>query len=107
MPRMLVLAEVVALGKTFAIGELLFGAGSGAHHHLGPGVEYALLLATVPGWILIARLYGLYEQDEERTHHPTSDELSRVFHLVTVGVWFLFVGDWLIGAASPSLSKAM
>jgi hypothetical protein len=92
MRRMLVLADVVALAATFALVELAFGAGSSAHHHFGAGLEYAVLLATIPGWILIARLYGLYEQDEERTHHPTSDELSRVFHLVTVGVWLLFVG---------------
>ena len=107
MRRMLVLADVVALATTFALVELAFGAGSGAHHHFGAGLEYAVLLATIPGWILIARVYGLYEQDEERTHHPTSDELSRVFHLVTVGVWLLFVGEWLFGAAAPDLSKAM
>src|SRR6185437_5900208 len=76
MRRMLVLADVVALAATFAVVELVFGAGSGAYQHFGTGMEYALLLATIPGWILIARLYGLYEQDEERTHHPTSDELS-------------------------------
>ncbi len=107
MRRMLVLADVVALAATFALVELGFGAGSGAHHHFGAELEYAVLLATIPGWILIARLYGLYEQDEERTHHPTSDELSRVFHLVTVGVWLLFVGEWLVGAAAPDFSKAM
>ncbi len=107
MRRMLVLADVVALAATFALVELAFGAGSSAHHHFGAGLEYAVLLATIPGWILIARLYGLYEQDEERTHHPTSDELSRVFHLVTVGVWLLFVGVWLLGAAAPDFSKAM
>ena len=103
MRRMLVLADVVALAATFALVELGFGAGSGAHHHFGAELEYAVLLATIPGWILIARLYGLYEQDEERTHHPTSDELSRVFHLVTVGVWLLFVGEWLVGAADSGL----
>jgi exopolysaccharide biosynthesis polyprenyl glycosylphosphotransferase len=106
MRRMLVLADVAALAATFAVVELVFGAGSGAYKHFGAGMEYALLLATIPGWILIARLYGLYEQDEERTHHPTSDELSRVFHLVTVAVWLLFVGDWLVGLATPSLAKA-
>ena len=46
-----------------------------------------LLLATLPGWIVIAKLYRLYDQDEERTHHPTTDDLAGVFHLVTVGVW--------------------
>jgi exopolysaccharide biosynthesis polyprenyl glycosylphosphotransferase len=107
MRRMLLLADVIALATTFAIVELVFGAGSSAYQHFGAGLEYALLLATLPGWILIARLYGLYEQDEERTHHPTSDELSRVFHLVTVGVWLLFAGEWLVGVAQPSISKAM
>jgi exopolysaccharide biosynthesis polyprenyl glycosylphosphotransferase len=99
MRRMLLLADVAALATTFAIVELVFGTGSGLH--------YGLLLATLPGWILIARLYGLYDQDEERTHHPTSDELTRVFHLVTVGVWLLFAGQWLVGVANPSLSKAI
>ena len=107
MRRMLVLADVVALATTFAVVELVFGAGSGAYNHIGAGLEYAVLLGTIPGWILISRLYGLYEQDEERTHHPTSDELSRVFHLVTVGVWLLFVSEWFIGVAAPSLPKAM
>ena len=56
---------------------------------------------------MIARIYGLYDRDEERTHHPTSDDFTRVFHLVTVGTWLLFVTDWLLGVAHPDLSKAM
>ena len=107
MRRMLLLADIVALAATFAIVELAFGAGSAANHHFGAGIEYALLLATIPGWILIARIYGLYDRDEERTHHPTSDDFARVFHLVTVGTWLLFVTDWLVGVAHPNLSKAM
>jgi exopolysaccharide biosynthesis polyprenyl glycosylphosphotransferase len=105
--RMLLLADVVALATAFFIAELVFGAGSGSNNQFQPGLEYALLLATLPGWILIARLYGLYEQDEERTHHPTTDELSRVFHLVTVGAWLLFAGEWLSGLAHPSLPKVI
>ena len=107
MRRMLLLADIVALAATFAIVELAFGAGSAANHHFGAGIEYALLLATIPGWILIARIYGLYDRDEERTHHPTSDDFTRVFHLVTVGTWLLFVTDWLLGVAHPNLSKTM
>ena len=100
MRRMLLLADIVALAATFAIVELAFGAGSAANHHFGAGIEYALLLATIPGWILIARIYGLYDRDEERTHHPTSDDFARVFHLVTVGTWLLFVTEWLVGVAA-------
>ena len=33
--------------------------------------------------------------------------MSRVFHLVTVGAWLLFAGEWLSGAAHPSLPKVI
>src|SRR6478672_10279149 len=88
MRRMLLVADILALAATFAIVEFAFGAGSAANHHFGAAGEYALLLATIPGWIVIARIYGLYDRDEERTHHPTSDDFTRVFHLVTVGTCF-------------------
>ena len=107
MRRMLLLADIVALAATFAVVEFAFGAGSAANHHFGAAGEYALLLATIPGWIVIARIYGLYDRDEERTHHPTSDDFTRVFHLVTVGTWLLFVTDWLLGVGHPDVSKAM
>ncbi|TMK77843.1 MAG: sugar transferase [Actinobacteria bacterium] len=105
--RMLLLADVAALAAAFFIAELLFGGGSGSANRFHSGLEYALLLATLPGWILLARLYGLYEQDEERTHHPTTDDVTRVFHLVTVGAWLLFAGEWLTGVAHPSLPKVI
>ena len=34
--------------------------------------DFLACMATLPMWILIARLYHLYDQDEERTHHPTT-----------------------------------
>ena len=107
MRRMLLLADIVALAATFAIVELAVGPGSAANQHFGAGLEYGLMLATIPGWIVIANIYGLYDRDEERTHHPTSDELTRVFHLVTVGTWLLFLVGWMLGVAHPSLTKAM
>jgi exopolysaccharide biosynthesis polyprenyl glycosylphosphotransferase len=105
--RMLVVADCVGLALTFLVVELLFGPGSGSHDPLHPVAEYALLLATLPAWILIARLYGLYDQDEERTHHPTTDDISGVFHLVTVGTWLVFAGGWLTGLAHPNLVKVI
>ena len=39
----------------------------------------------------LAKLYGLYDRDEERVDHSTIDELVGVFHLVTLGAWFFFV----------------
>ena len=39
---------------------------------------------TLPAWIVLAKLYGLYDHDEERTDHTTVDDVVGVFHLVTV-----------------------
>src|SRR6266550_960002 len=105
--RMLVLADVVALAAAFLTIELLYGAGSGAGNTLHPAFEYLLLLATLPGWIVIARLYSLYDQDEERTHHPTTDDLVGVFHLVTVCTWLFFAAVSVTGIAHPQLTKVI
>ena len=37
-----------------------------------------LFVLTLPMWLLLAKLQGLYERDEERTDHSTTDELAGV-----------------------------
>jgi exopolysaccharide biosynthesis polyprenyl glycosylphosphotransferase len=103
--RLLVLADVVGLVLAFAAVELVFGAGGGPGNRATSLEESLLLLATLPGWIVMAKLYRLYDQDEERTHHPTTDDFSGVFHLITVGVWLFFASTWALGLAHPDLSK--
>ena len=44
-----------------------------------------MFLLTVPAWIVITKLYGLYDHDEERADHSTADDFGGVFHMVTVG----------------------
>jgi exopolysaccharide biosynthesis polyprenyl glycosylphosphotransferase len=102
---MLVLADLAGLATAIVTVELLFGTGSGAGNRVHPVLEAFLLLATLPAWIVVARLYRLYDHDEERTHHPTTDDLVGVFHLVTVCTWLFFAGVSLTGLAHPELSK--
>ena len=45
------------------------------------------LRCDVPLWVLVARIYGLYDRDEERTDHSTVDDVVGVFQLVTLGTW--------------------
>ena len=104
---MLVLADVVGLSAAFLAVELAYGPGSGAGNSVHSFLEYALLAATLPGWIVIARLYRLYDQDEERTHHPTTDDLVGVFHLVTVCTWLFFAGVLVTGIANPQMAKVI
>ena len=102
--RMLLAADVVGLSLAFVLAQARYG-GVPANDGLSAGAEFALFFATLPGWIIGAKLYELYDLDEERADFTTVDELVRVFHLVTVGAWLLFAGSWLTGAADPNIPK--
>jgi hypothetical protein len=102
---MLVLADVVGLVLAFVTVELLFV----------PAVQHAsairmkdllLSIISLPLWIVIAKLYRLYDQDEERTHHSTSDDIVGVFHVVTIGTWLTFVALSLSGSPTRAPRKA-
>jgi exopolysaccharide biosynthesis polyprenyl glycosylphosphotransferase len=99
--RALVFADVVGLLLAFIVAESIVGAGE----RISAGSEIIAFLFTLPGWILGAKLYGLYDHDEERTNHSTVDEFFGVFHLVTVGTWVFFLGSWLTALADPALLK--
>jgi len=97
--RMLVLADIVGLVSALLLAEWLVavdGAGT-----LAARTEILVFLASVPAWLVVARLYGLYERDEEHADHSTVDELVGVFHMVTVCTAVLGVGAWLTGVARP------
>lgn len=102
MRRVLVIADLAGLTVAFLVAEAMMRA-------RGWPVDYnrevPLFAATLPVWVLVARMYGLYDHDEERTDHSTLDDLVGVFHLVTVGAWVLFVGMWLIGLKLPPVEK--
>jgi exopolysaccharide biosynthesis polyprenyl glycosylphosphotransferase len=98
--RMLLLADVVGLATAFLLASVVIGSGVG-------GGDALFFLATLPGWVLLANVYGLYDRDQERTNHSTADEFVGVFHLVTIGAWILFAGAWLTGYWSPSLAELL
>ncbi len=102
--RRLVLADTLGLALAFLLAELLFGRTVVADR-LSMTQEYLLFLATIPGWVVVAKLYRLYDHDDERTDHSTLDDLVGVFHLATVGAWLAFVAAWASGAANPGMTK--
>jgi exopolysaccharide biosynthesis polyprenyl glycosylphosphotransferase len=105
MRRMLLLADVLGLMLAFAAAQGVFLAMPLANDTIAFSYEAALFAATLPIWILVAKLYGLYDRDEERTDHSTTDDVVGVFHLVTVGAWIFFVGAWLTGLVYPDKTK--
>jgi exopolysaccharide biosynthesis polyprenyl glycosylphosphotransferase len=102
--RMLLVADLIGLVTAFALAEWIFSHGGGANR-FDLLAEALLFTATLPGWIVVVKLYGLYDHDEERTDHTTVDDLVGVFHMVTVGTWLFYAGASLTHLAHPDLPK--
>jgi exopolysaccharide biosynthesis polyprenyl glycosylphosphotransferase len=96
--RALAAADLAGLAIALVLAETLIGGGVTLGHAL-------LFVASIPAWIVVAKLYGLYDNDEERTDHSTADEFVGVFHLITIGAWILYAGAWLTGLWTPELAE--
>lgn len=99
VPRSLMIADLLGLSLAYIITTLFWGE-EGA---MGSTKEMAIFCATLPGWLVVAKLQGLYRADQERADHSTADDVLRVFYLVTIGVWVLLVASRLVGRTSPSI----
>jgi exopolysaccharide biosynthesis polyprenyl glycosylphosphotransferase len=105
--RMLAASDILALVLAFAITELVFAGNSPIIDKVGPAEEIIIFGATLPLWVVAAKLYGLYDQDEERASHKTTDEFVSVFHLVTVAVVVFYAFSWISGLTAPDQAKLL
>jgi exopolysaccharide biosynthesis polyprenyl glycosylphosphotransferase len=103
MRRMLLASDLLGLTVVFAVAELIYSAGD----LLPIAAEAGLFALSLPLWVVAAKLYGLYDRDEERADHSTADDVVGVFHLVTVGTWLLFVAAYITRLAHPQLPKLL
>lgn len=101
MPRLLALSDVVALTMAFLITELTLGVGTGRSNRLPDGQEYLLFALSIPVWVFLANLHGLYNRDETRADHGTVDDIGSVVQLVALGGWALVAAAWVTGLADP------
>lgn len=101
VPPLLVAGDLGGLSLSYLLANLCCGE-SGA---LGTTRELAFFLISLPGWIVVASLYGLYRRDTERANHATLDELARVFQFVTIGAWLLVVLSGLQGLSSSRIAS--
>src|SRR6185312_1221303 len=67
--------------------------------------EFTIFFVTLPAWVVLAKLHGLYDRDEVFADHSTIDDVVGVFHLVTVGAWLFALGALATGLADPKLPK--
>jgi exopolysaccharide biosynthesis polyprenyl glycosylphosphotransferase len=105
--RMLLLADLVGLIAAFLLVEWVSGLGRTALDRVDLRAEIAIFVLSLPGWIVVTKLYGLYDQDEERTDHSTTDDMVGVFHMVTVCAWLFLAFALLTHAAHPSIPKLL
>ena len=102
--RALLAADATGLLVAFFLTELLF-LNDPLVGGIGVGLESAIFVGLLPVWLVAAKLYGLYDRDEERATHSTADEVVSVFHLITVGVWSYYATSWLVGFSHPNQTK--
>lgn len=102
--RALAAADVVGLVTALFIAEWVTSMNGGAGT-LSQTTEIAGFLISLPVWIIVARAYGLYDQDEERTDHSAPDEFSGIFHMVTVCTAGAAALSYVTGVTHPTTPK--
>ena len=103
--RALVTADVLGLVAAFTLAALAFGHDPAEPGEVGRGLEVVGFALTLPAWVALAQVFGLYARDEERADHSTVDDLGGVFTVVTTGSWLLIVGALATGLATPYVPK--
>jgi exopolysaccharide biosynthesis polyprenyl glycosylphosphotransferase len=104
MRRLLLLADIVGLMTAFLIAEWLVSMPTAADTVV-PQWEFVLFCASIPLWVLLARLYGLYDRDEERTDHSSVDDFFGMLQVVTIGTWIFLVAMHVTGLAHPTIDR--
>jgi exopolysaccharide biosynthesis polyprenyl glycosylphosphotransferase len=88
--RLLAFNDVVSLAAAMLLATALAG-GTPAH----PWMQHLFFgLLTLPLWVVLFKMYGLYERDAKRLSHTTLDDLPALFHAVLLGcllTWCYFV----------------
>jgi exopolysaccharide biosynthesis polyprenyl glycosylphosphotransferase len=102
--RLLLAADVLGLVAAFAITELIHGAG-GDPDEVSLAREVALLVGGVPAWLVGAKLFGLYDRDEQHADYSTVDDLVRVFLLATVSAFGVVQIASLTGTSAAGRAK--
>ncbi len=98
--RLLALSDVVCLALAMAV---TMAAAGGTRVYSWQGhLLYGLI--TLPAWVVLFKVYGLYERDAKRLSHSTLDDLPSLFHCLLSGC--LLMWCWFVVVAPAKLMFA-
>ncbi len=100
--RALVAADLVGLLSAFAVAMVLAPTEPGA---VDPGLEWVLFAGSLPLWLALFGIHGLYDRDEERADHSTVDEFFGVVQVTAIGTWVFTLLAIVTGLLSPDLDR--
>jgi exopolysaccharide biosynthesis polyprenyl glycosylphosphotransferase len=99
--RLLATADVCALLISFEASAALVPGGENA------GRAFVWALALVPVWMLILKLYGLYDRDLKRVSHSTVDDIPWLFHALITATLVSWVYFRFSPAGKPILEEVV
>lgn len=106
--RTLPAADLVAILASFGLAAWISsGPTAGASDGLGSRSALAVLVLTLPLWILAGAVYDLYGREESSADHSASDETVAVFSMVTVGIVGFAGMAWLTGLAEIGVASLL
>ena len=97
--RLLLAADLLGLSLAFFLGAFVPAVGTSA-----AAIGFAIFVASLPVWVVGAKLFALYDDDEARADHTTLDDLPRIFLLVTIGA---FVFALIVGYTTHSMEQVL
>jgi exopolysaccharide biosynthesis polyprenyl glycosylphosphotransferase len=77
--RLLALGDGIAIAASLGVAVALLGPSRGAWGQLAIG------LLLLPLWIVLFKIYGLYDRDAKRVSHSTVDDMPWLFHGLVIG----------------------
>ena len=94
--RMLAAADALTILAAASLGALV-----------GEGIGALWIALAIPIWLVMAKLYGLYDNDHRALRHLTVDELPSIVAWATTGAATYFALIAIVGRASVSAPAAV
>jgi exopolysaccharide biosynthesis polyprenyl glycosylphosphotransferase len=101
--RLLAASDIGWLAVAMVLAMAVAGGARG--HSWTQLLRYGLI--TLPAWMVLFKMYGLYERDVKRLSHTTLDDLPPLFHALLLGcllTWGYFVA---VAPAKPAAATIL